>query len=54
VALPTLPDPTALVTRTVPTTLSGYAALFAWAGTLGRVDRIGVEGTGSYGRRGSY
>jgi transposase len=73
VALPTLPDPAALVTlgvdthaethvaaaldhagrllgtRTIPTTPAGYAALLAWASTLGRVDRIGVEGTGSYG-----
>jgi transposase len=73
VALPTLPDPAALVTlgvdthadshvaaaldqagrllgtRTVPTTPAGYAALLAWASTLGRVDRVGVEGTGSYG-----
>ena len=72
-ALPTLPDPAALVTlgvdthaethvaaaldqagrllgiRTVPTTPAGYAALLAWASTLGRVDQIGVEGTGSYG-----
>ena len=72
-ALPTLPDPAALVTlgvdthadthvaaaldhagrllgtRTIPTTPAGYAALLAWASTLGRVDRIGVEGTGSYG-----
>jgi transposase len=38
-----------LGTRTVPTTPSGYAALLAWASTLGYVDRIGVEGTGSYG-----
>jgi hypothetical protein len=73
VALPTLPDPAALVTlgvdthaethvaaaldqagrllgiRAVPTTPAGYAALLAWASTLGRVDQIGVEGTGSYG-----
>jgi len=73
VALPTLPDPTALVTlgvdthaethvavaldhagrllgtRTIPTTPAGYAALLAWASTLGSVDRVGVEGTGSYG-----
>ena len=72
-ALPTLPDPAALVTlgvdthadthvaaaldqagrllgtRTIPTTPAGYAALLAWATTLGSVDRIGVEGTGSYG-----
>ena len=38
-----------LGTRTVPTTPAGYAALLAWASTLGRVDRISVEGTGSYG-----
>jgi hypothetical protein len=73
VALPTLPDPAALVTlgvdthadshiaaaldhagrllgtRTIPTTPAGYAALLAWASTLGSVDRVGVEGTGSYG-----
>ena len=72
-ALPTLPDPAALVTlgvdthaethiaaaldhagrllgtRTIPTTPAGYAALVAWASTLGSVDRVGVEGTGSYG-----
>jgi transposase len=36
-------------TRTIPTTPVGYAALLDWATTLGRVDRIGVEGTGSYG-----
>jgi transposase len=39
----------ALRTRTIPTTPAGYAALLAWAATLGTVDRIGVEGTGSYG-----
>ncbi len=72
-ALPTLPDPAALVTlgvdthadthvavaldhagrllgtRTIPTTPAGYGALLAWAATLGTVDRVGVEGTGSYG-----
>jgi transposase len=36
-----------LGTRTIPTTAAGYAALLAWAGTLGHVDRVGVEGTGS-------
>jgi transposase len=73
VALPTLPDPAAVVTlgvdthaethiaaaldpagrllatHTIPTTPAGYAALLAWASTLGSVDRVGVEGTGSYG-----
>ena len=38
-----------LATRTIPTTPAGYAALLAWASTLGCVDRVGVEGTGSYG-----
>jgi len=38
-----------LGTRTIPTTPAGYAALLGWAATLGTVDRIGVEGTGSYG-----
>lgn len=27
----------------------GYAQLEAWAQALGRVDRFGIEGTGSYG-----
>ena len=38
-----------LGTRTISTTPGGYAALLGWASTLGRVDRVGVEGTGSYG-----
>jgi transposase len=38
-----------LGTRAISTTPGGYAALVAWASTLGRVDRVGVEGTGSYG-----
>ena len=38
-----------LGTRTIPTTPAGYAALLAWASTLGSVDRVVVEGTGSYG-----
>src|SRR5215211_6076405 len=66
VALPTLPDPAALVTlgvdthaethivaaldpagrllatHTIPTTPAGYAALLAWASTLGSVDGVGV------------
>jgi transposase len=38
-----------LGTRTISTTPGGYAALLGWARRLGTVDRIGVEGTGSYG-----
>jgi transposase len=38
-----------LGTRTISTTPGGYAALLGWATGLGTVDRIGVEGTGSYG-----
>ena len=38
-----------LGTRTISTTPAGYAALGAWASTLGSVDRVGVEATGSYG-----
>jgi transposase len=38
-----------LGTRAVPSTAAGHAALLAWAGGLGRVERVGVEGTGSYG-----
>ena len=35
---------------TVPTDASGFAQLLAWARTLGRVQRFGIEGTGSYGQ----
>jgi Transposase len=38
-----------LGTRTISTTPGGYAALGGWATGFGTVDRIGVEGTGSYG-----
>ena len=38
-----------LGTRMTLTAAAGYAALIAWASTLGSVDRVGVEGTGSYG-----
>jgi transposase len=38
-----------LGTLTISATPGGYAALLGWATTLGTVDRIGVEGTGSYG-----
>lgn len=32
-----------------PATPAGYRRLMAWARTLGRVERAGVEGTGAYG-----
>ena len=38
-----------LATQSVPTTPAGYRTLVAWAGSLGTVDRFGIEGTGSYG-----
>ena len=38
-----------LGTRSVPTTPAGFATLLAWAGGFGVIERIGIEGTGSYG-----
>lgn len=38
-----------LDTMTLPTTSAGYQALLSWAADFGTVDRVGVEGTGSYG-----
>src|SRR5215207_7304786 len=38
-----------LGTRSVPTTPAGFATLLAWAGGFGVIDRVGIEGTGSYG-----
>ena len=38
-----------LGSTTVPATAAGYARLVGWAGSFGRVERAGVEGTGSYG-----
>src|SRR5215210_7373370 len=38
-----------LGTRGVPTTPAGFAELVAWARTFGTLERLGVEGTGSYG-----
>ncbi|WP_445009733.1 IS110 family transposase [Streptomyces poonensis] len=38
-----------LDTRGFPTTRQGYRRLLAWARAFGRVDRAGVECTGSYG-----
>ncbi len=33
----------------VPTTGAGYARLFRWAEGLGELQRVGIEGTGSFG-----
>lgn len=38
-----------LDSTTVPTSLAGFQALLEWAAGFGTIDRIGVEGTGSYG-----
>jgi transposase len=38
-----------LGTHTFPTTAAGYRQLLAWLRGHGRVERVGVEGTGSYG-----
>lgn len=35
--------------ETFPTTPAGYRQLWAWLGTFGTVELVGVEGTGSYG-----
>ena len=40
---------TRLGDRAVSADSGGYAQLAAWAQELGRVDRFGIEGTGSYG-----
>src|SRR5947209_4261322 len=39
-----------LGTLTIPTDTSGYEELLAWARSLGRPERFGIEGTGSYGQ----
>ena len=36
-------------THAIPTTTAGYADLLQWASDLGVIDRVGIEGTGSYG-----
>jgi transposase len=38
-----------LGTQAFPTTPAGYRRLLAWLGEFGQVDKVGVEGTGSYG-----
>src|SRR4029453_8207228 len=37
-----------LATTAVPTTPRGFAQLERWAGRLGRIDRFGIEGPGSF------
>jgi transposase len=39
----------ALGNAVFPASAAGYAALLAWLRSFGRVERIGIEGTGSYG-----
>jgi transposase len=38
-----------LGTTSVPATAAGYRQALAWLTSYGKVDRVGVEGTGSYG-----
>lgn len=38
-----------LETRSFPATTRGYAKLATWAEAFGQVDKIGMEGTGSFG-----
>ncbi|SIS01941.1 Transposase [Micromonospora avicenniae] len=38
-----------LATRGFPTTMRGYAQLATWAESFGTVDKVGLEGSGSYG-----
>ena len=38
-----------LETRAFPATTRGYAQLATWAESFGQVDKVGMEGTGSYG-----
>lgn len=38
-----------LGTRAFSTTVAGYRQLLAWLRRYGRLDKVGVEGTGSYG-----
>jgi transposase len=38
-----------LDTRSFPTTTRGFAQLATWAESFGPVDKVGMEGTGSYG-----
>ena len=33
----------------IPSTVAGFAQLYAWACELGTIERVGIEGTGAYG-----
>jgi transposase len=46
-----VPDPAGrlLETRSFPATTRGYAQLATWAESFGLVDKVGMEGTGSFG-----
>jgi Transposase len=46
-----VPDPAGrlLETRAFPATTRGYAQLASWAESFGLVDKVGMEGTGSFG-----
>lgn len=39
----------ALGTRSIPTNAQGYRDLLQWAEELGEIEKVGIEGTGSYG-----
>ena len=39
----------ALGNRSIPTTPEGYRDLLYWARDLGQIEKVGIEGTGSYG-----
>ena len=38
-----------LATESFPTTVAGYQQLLDWMRTFGTIDRVGIEGTGSWG-----
>jgi len=38
-----------LATKSFPASASGYSALLIWMTSFGRIERVGVEGTGAYG-----
>jgi transposase len=46
-----VPDPAGrlLETKSFPATTRGYAQLATWAESFGQVDKVGMEGTGSFG-----